>query len=177
MKINSLSIIAGDHSESRSSASAIYQIIRQRLLSTTRDNMLPLVYLLDSILKNVKGFYIDLVQEDAEKWMPTVHQKLQDAQRAKLKKVWNTWEEFKIFSTDAWKAMGRCFDSQSSNGNSVIGSTLSNVAGIARTVRYFFVCMRPRLSLVCLHEDKFTHDASLFVIFNRPTETSSCRVQ
>ena len=96
--------------------------------------MLPLVYVLDSILKNVKGFYIDMVQEDAAEWMPKVYEKLQDAQRAKLKKVWETWDKFSLFSSDAWKNMGRCFDNQSS-GKGLVGTSLSTVAGIARTVR------------------------------------------
>ena len=96
--------------------------------------MLPLVYVLDSILKNVKGFYIDLVQDDAAQWMPKVYEKLQDVQRAKLKKVWNTWEEYKLFSVDSWKNMGRCFDNQTS-GNAIAGTSLSNIAGISRTVR------------------------------------------
>lgn len=136
VKINSLTMIAGDYAESKSSAGCVYQIIKERLLSTNRDNMLPLVYLLDSILKNVRGFYIDLVQDDAVNWMPKVYHKLQDAQQAKLKKVWNTWEEFNIFSTEAWKAMGSCFDNQ---GGSILSSAVSDVAGIARTVRSFFV--------------------------------------
>ena len=126
VKINSLSIIAGDHADSKSSAQAIYMIIRKRLLSTSRDNMLPLVYVLDSILKNVKGFYVDLAQDDAASWMPTVHDKLQDNQRAKLKKVWQTWNEFNLFSTDAWKAMGNCFSQTSGK---------SSAAGIPRSVR------------------------------------------
>lgn len=125
-------MIAGDYAESKSSASSIYQIIRERLLDTSRDNMLPLVYLLDSILKNVRGFYIDIVQDDAAKWMPKVYQKLQDVQQAKLKKVWNTWEEFNIFSKEAWKAMGSCFDNQT---GSIVGSSVSDIAGISRTVR------------------------------------------
>lgn len=132
IKINSLTMIAGDYAESKSSAGSIYQVIRDRLLATSRDNMLPLVYLLDSILKNVRGFYIDIVQDDAANWMPKVYHKLQDAQQAKLKKVWNTWEEFKIFSTEAWKAMGSCFDHQS---GSILNCAVSDVAGIARTVR------------------------------------------
>lgn len=140
--------------------------------------MLPLVYVLDSILKNVKGFYIDLVQEDAEQWMPKVHHKLQDAQRARLKKVWTTWDEFKLFSTDAWKAMGRCFDSQSSNGKSVVGSSLSNVAGIARTVRYF---AGVRLFLDSVRGRRPISDKILlfcfYVSLDRRTAASSCRLQ
>jgi len=132
VKINSLSIIAGDYADSKTSANAIYQLIRHRLLTTGRDNMLPLVYVLDSILKNVKGVYVNLVQEDAAEWMSTIFHKMQDSQRAKLKKVWKTWEEFNIFSSDAWRAMGRCFDNPSI-GNSTVIST-SNVAGITRTV-------------------------------------------
>ncbi|GAX20175.1 hypothetical protein FisN_12Hh019 [Fistulifera solaris] len=130
VKINSLTMIAGDYAESKSSAASIYQVIRDRLLATNRDNMLPLVYLLDSILKNVRGFYIDIVQDDAANWIPKVYYKLQDVQQAKLKKVWVTWEEFNLFSTDAWKAMGSCFGSQS---GSILNSSLSDVAGIART--------------------------------------------
>lgn len=130
-------MIAGDYAESKSSSKEVYQIIRKRLLNTNRDNMLPLVYLLDSILKNVKGYYIDLVQDDAAKWMPMVHQKLQDAQRTKLSKVWKTWEEFQIFNSDAWKEMGRCFDNQSlvSSAKSVVGAALSSATGITRAVR------------------------------------------
>lgn len=134
-------MIAGDYAESKSSAGSIYQIIRERLLATSRDNMLPLVYLLDSILKNVRGFYIEIVQDDAANWMPMVYHKLQDAQQAKLKKVWNTWEEFKLFSTEAWKAMGSCFDNQS---GSILNSAVSDVAGIARTVRALLLCIFSR---------------------------------
>jgi pre-mRNA cleavage complex 2 protein Pcf11 len=133
-------MIAEDYADSESSAGAIYGIIRQRLLKTTRENMLPLVYVLDSILKNVKGNYVNILEKDAIDWMPIVYQKLQDAQRAKLQKVWKTWNEFKLFSTENWKAIGRCFDDRSSVASIGLPTTISQVAGITRTVRFQF-CM------------------------------------
>jgi pre-mRNA cleavage complex 2 protein Pcf11 len=162
VKINSLTMIAGDYAESKSSAASIYQVIRERLLATNRDNMLPLVYLLDSILKNVRGFFIDIVQDDAANWMPKVYCKLQDVQQAKLKKVWVTWEEFNLFSTDAWRAMGSCFGSQS---GSILNSSLSDVAGIARTVSTYYYLVRCTSVVsrdVCLtHIIHFQKDGSL----------------
>lgn len=125
-------MIADDHKESKASANAIYNVIRKRLLNTSRDNMLPLVYVLDSILKNAKGYYVEIVEADAAGWMSSVNEKLQDTQRAKLQKVWRTWNEFKIFSEESWKAMGRCFDDRASG--KAVGSTVSEVAGISRTV-------------------------------------------
>lgn len=125
-------MVAEDHLDSMASARAIYNVIRTRLLNTHRDNMLPLVYVLDSILKNVKGKYIDVVEEDAKNWMHIVYRSLLDAQRTKLEKVWKTWEEYQLFAPENWRAMGRCFDVRTSG--KVIGSYISKVAGISRTV-------------------------------------------
>jgi pre-mRNA cleavage complex 2 protein Pcf11 len=133
VKINSLTMVAEDHAETTASAKAIYDIIRKRIMSTGRDNLLPLVYVLDSILKNVKGKFIDVVEVDVAKWMPVVYRQLQKPQRAKLQKVWKTWNEFKIFSTDSWKAMGECFDEGAS-------TKATNVAGITRTVSRLLSC-------------------------------------
>jgi hypothetical protein len=56
VQINSLTMVAEDYSETRKGAKAIYNIIRERLLSATvaREKLLPLVYLVDSIIKNAK---------------------------------------------------------------------------------------------------------------------------
>jgi len=94
------------------------------------------VYVIDSILKNVKGFYISVIQEDAEKWLPIVSSKLDDEQRSRLKKVWQTWNEAHLFDVDKWKAMGRCFNAEASSGNPVAVSVLQPVAGIARMVSH-----------------------------------------
>lgn len=131
-------MIAEDYTESLASASAIYSIIRQRMLNTTnRDNILPIVYLIDSILKNVKGCFVALLEKDAIEWMPTVYQKLNEIQRVKLEKVWKTWNEFKIFSLDSWRAMGKCFAERVSGSSAAVSSftAVTEITGITRTVR------------------------------------------
>jgi pre-mRNA cleavage complex 2 protein Pcf11 len=124
-------MVAEDHAESATSARAIYSVIRHRLLSTSRDNLLPLVYLIDSILKNVKGQYIAAVEKDAQAWMSTVHGQLTTAQQAKLQRVFQTWSDARIFTPESLKIMGRCFDQRTSGR--AIGSNVTTVAGIHRT--------------------------------------------
>jgi hypothetical protein len=121
-------MVAEDHAETKASAKAIYDIIRKRIMSTSRDNLLPLVYVLDSILKNVKGKFIEVVELDVANWMPVVYRQLQKPQQAKLKKMWKGWNDFKIFSSDSWKTMGECFNDEGASTKS------TNVAGITRTV-------------------------------------------
>ena len=106
------------------------------MLNTSRDNLLPVVYVIDSILKNVKGLYLNILEKDAIEWMPIVFQKLDETQRLKLEKVWKTWDEFKLFPQESWKAIGRCFaDRSSSNAQTTSSNTISEIAGITRTVR------------------------------------------
>jgi pre-mRNA cleavage complex 2 protein Pcf11 len=112
--INTLSMIAEDYSISYpESCNNIYIAIRDLLLSkdVKPDCKLPLVYVIDSILKNAKGLYIEIMQQDIQNWMGTVYQMLQGSElaRVKLRRVWNTWNEFHIFSHDDWKQMGKCF--------------------------------------------------------------------
>lgn len=111
MKINSLSMVAEDHADSEMNAAAIYDVIRNPLVSSTisSDYKLPLVYVIDSILKNVKGKFIPVIEKDAKSWMPVVHQALPEDKRAKLKKVWNLWREAGVFEEAKWREMGQCF--------------------------------------------------------------------
>jgi pre-mRNA cleavage complex 2 protein Pcf11 len=117
IKINSLSMVAEDHADSKQSAAALYDCIRKPLVSprVSRDRKLPLVYVLDSILKNVKGEFIPLVEQDAKTWMPVVYQVLPEDQRAKLKRVWNMWRDVNLFSLEHWKQMGECFSAPVNN--------------------------------------------------------------
>jgi pre-mRNA cleavage complex 2 protein Pcf11 len=131
VKINTLSMIAEDYSDYAKHARTIYQIIRNHLLQTSTENMLPLVYVLDSILKNAKGSYISLVEKDAVTWLPAVYKRLSDLQRGKLEKVYKTWNEFKIFSPEAYKAMGACFETKAVDKT---GGITTQVAGIPRMV-------------------------------------------
>lgn len=135
--INSLSMVAEDHATSKSSASKIYGCIRSKLQTVSSDRKLPLVYVIDSILKNVKGLYISLIEKDAKVWLPDVYRALRDdARRSKLKKVWRTWKEFKIFQESCWKDMGTCFgpskqEEESKNIKEEISSAVGGSASAA----------------------------------------------
>jgi hypothetical protein len=121
-------MVAEDHAESRKNASAIYAAIRKPLVAkkVPGDRKLPLVYVLDSILKNVKGKYIAIIEKDVKAWMPVVHQALSDEKRAKLRKVWNLWKDAGVFSESSWKEMGSCFSASSEADQS--SGPVSNVA-------------------------------------------------
>ncbi|KAL7557156.1 hypothetical protein ACA910_002436 [Epithemia clementina (nom. ined.)] len=131
VKISSLSMVSEDYSDSMTASKKLYKIIRERIMRSSRERLLPLVYLIDSILKNAKGHFIKIVENDAENWLPLVFQKLSENQKHKLQKVWKTWGDTNLFEAAKLKVMGRCFDRSS---NSSIKQTISTeVAGITRT--------------------------------------------
>jgi hypothetical protein len=141
VKINSLSMVAEDHADSSRSAAAIYDIIRQPLVSPNvhSDRKLPLVYVIDSILKNVKGEFIPTIENDAKNWMPIVFKALPDDKRVKLKKVWNLWKDAKVFSsTEKWEEMGHCFSGTDGNGGDIVDNPVLKSAGINFGVRCFY---------------------------------------
>lgn len=109
--INSLSMVAEDFKDSKKAAASLYGCIRDLLMSRSiaADRKLPLVYLIDSILKNVKGQYIPLVDSDAKEWLAVAHDVVSDEQKKKIRRVWNSWREFRLFGEESLKAMGRCF--------------------------------------------------------------------
>ena len=133
-------MIAEDHANSKEASKKIYECIRTKLLFANGDHKLPIIYVIDSILKNARGCYIGLFEDDAKSWMKSVYRALPDeTRRTKLKKVWNTWKDFSLFSIEKWRAMGECFDGSASSGeksprsSSPLGGTLA--AGIPRSVR------------------------------------------
>ena len=123
IKINSLSMAAEDFASSHKSATTIYKCILSRLIDTkttpgggisSPNRKLPLVYVLDSLLKNVGGVYIDIIQDDAANWMRIVYDifdtNKKEDEKARLKKVWNTWKEFGVIKDiDKWIEIGQCF--------------------------------------------------------------------
>lgn len=135
--INSLTMVAEDHADSQDSAQKVYDCIRGQLLSASGDHKLPLMYVIDSILKNARGCYIKMFEDDAGSWMASVYRSLpDDVTRAKLKKVYKTWSDFSLFPLDKWKAMGECFqdDDNTAKSRSSDKGGGSIVAGIPRTV-------------------------------------------
>eukprot|EP00522_Entomoneis_paludosa_P004078 CAMPEP_0172473720 /NCGR_PEP_ID=MMETSP1065-20121228/68996_1 /TAXON_ID=265537 /ORGANISM="Amphiprora paludosa, Strain CCMP125" /LENGTH=611 /DNA_ID=CAMNT_0013231895 /DNA_START=42 /DNA_END=1878 /DNA_ORIENTATION=+ len=137
VKISSLSMMAEDFSDSKQGAKMIYNIIRERLMNTsTREKqLLPLIYLLDSIVKNAKGHFIPIVEGDAHVWISHAWNQLRNAEPLKLKlqKVWKTWNDGKIFDAQQLKVMGQCFDAANKN-NQTQSIPSTEVAGISRTV-------------------------------------------
>lgn len=137
--INTLSMIAEDYSNAFPlSCTKIYTAIKDMLTSkqVKPDCKLPLVYVVDSILKNVKGLYIDIMKDDIQNWMQHVYDSLSgdELSRSKLRKVWNTWNDFHIFNEEDWKRMGQCFlrdDVRPQFGKSASDVQLS-AAGIER---------------------------------------------
>ena len=117
--INSLSMAAEDFASSPNSASTIHDCICSRLIDRTSPGIsspnrkIPLVYVLDSLLKNVKGVYINIIQDNAATWMSTVYNMFDEAnmecEKASLRKVWNTWKEFGVIDDNKWRQIGQCF--------------------------------------------------------------------
>lgn len=145
MLINALTMVAEDHADSKESARKVYECIRNQLLAARGDHILPVMYVLDSILKNARGYYIQLFTNDATEWMRSVYLSLpNEATRAKLKKVYKTWSDFNLFPLDVWNAVGECLNDDNINDTRInvvasssgtVGGTI--VAGIPRAVRYF----------------------------------------
>jgi CID domain len=141
-------MVAEDHADSRGSARQIYNVIRNRLVTTSNSsNLLPLVYVLDSILKNVKGQYVRVIEDDAASWLGDVYRKLPDLQKQKLKKVYQTWVDARLFKEQRLKAMGRCLEAGGGPGGASVANQSSSsalsgglrtaiVAGITRAVRF-----------------------------------------
>lgn len=125
-------MVAEDFSDREASTKKIYKVIRDRLLMAEPSSyVLPVMYVLDSILKNnhkqQPQIFRSLVEQDAAEWMPKLHNRLDAHHRVKLQKVWKTWynDTFRLFEETTWKTMGQCFTESQA------------VAGIARTVRSF----------------------------------------
>ena len=137
--INSLSVVAEDFADSLPAARALYNVIREYLLETKPANLLPVVYVIDSILKNARGKFIELIQKDAQHWMPLVHTQLTTLQQAKLERVYKTWQDTNLFTQEALRIIGRCFSLNRTSSHKVATSrnnplaTTTIVAGIPRT--------------------------------------------
>lgn len=136
--INSLSMAAEDFESSPKSATVIFNCIRSRLVDCkiSPDRKLPLVYVLDSLLKNVKGVYINIILGDAADWLTAVYNIFDKArkedEKARLKKVWNSWKQFGVITDEErWRQIGQCFSTTESSGGDPAASAAPN-SSIAR---------------------------------------------
>jgi len=89
--INALTRIA---EENKHVSPAIAFVLESRILNAEPDKKLPLVYLLDSILKNVKNPYLDLFAVRVPKLMPRVYASCTTDVRARLRKLVSTWPPY-----------------------------------------------------------------------------------
>lgn len=126
-------MVAEDHADSTRNAEALYNIIRESLLSADVhcDRKLPLVYVVDSILKNVKGKFIPIIGRDASSWLPVVNASLPIEKRSKLEKVWILWKNTNVFARDDWESMGKCFSENKRNGSEVKTCSKLEKAGLS----------------------------------------------
>eukprot|EP00128_Syssomonas_multiformis_P016973 Colp12_sorted_trinity150504_noHs@24391 len=93
--INHLTILAG---ENLSAAEVIVDCIHRRLQHAPPEKKLPFLYLLDSILKNIKGRYIDIVAKVAVNLFMDNFQKVDSNTQQAFLKVRKTWES--VFSPE-----------------------------------------------------------------------------
>lgn len=126
-------MVAEDHAQNTKAANAIYRCIQQPLLQGPKEIKLPLVYVIDSILKNVKGCFTIIIQNDAKHWMPLVYTQINQEQKEKLKKTWTSWKEFQIFNDSTWREMGACFLTNDGVAQLAATSSSSSNGGIARS--------------------------------------------
>ncbi|KAL9188463.1 hypothetical protein ACHAXT_006841 [Thalassiosira profunda] len=136
--INSLSMAAEDFAASPASAKTIHECIRTRLVDRTMspDRKLPLVYVMDSLLKNVKGTYVGIIADGAAEWMATVYdifdKARKDDEKNRLKKVWNTWRnQGAIKDEEKWRQIGKCF-AEADEKEKAAAEAKTSAAGIVR---------------------------------------------
>jgi pre-mRNA cleavage complex 2 protein Pcf11 len=133
LTVNSLSTIAEDYADSKIGADAVYQCLRKPLVDerVSIDRKIPLLMAIDSILKNCKGYFISMVEEDAKHWVPLLHDRLPPGKpRETLERVWKIWREMGIFPESSWKQMGTCFLSNTGISKFQVASSTINLEHI-----------------------------------------------
>ena len=74
------------------------------------DRKIPLLMAIDSVLKNCKGYYTAMIEEDAKHWVPLLYDRLPSGKpRETLERVWKIWRDAGIFPESSWKQIGSCF--------------------------------------------------------------------
>ncbi|KAJ3279278.1 hypothetical protein HK104_001590 [Borealophlyctis nickersoniae] len=87
--ITNLTIIA---QENLSAASAIVQAIEDQMRNAQPKQKLPVLYLLDSICKNVGGVYISLFARNVVRVFSSAYQAVDKEDKLKFQRVLNTWK-------------------------------------------------------------------------------------
>ena len=100
--INMLTMLSEDYKDSK--APQIVRCIEQRLRTVSADKKLPLLYLLDSICKNVGQIYIQLFTQNIVSTFCDVFEKVDEKTRLSLYKLRQTWSSIfpagKLYAVD-----------------------------------------------------------------------------
>ena len=100
--INMLTMLSEDYKDTK--APQIVRCIEQRLHSVTADKKLPLLYLLDSICKNVGHIYISLFTQNIVSTFCDTFEKVDEKTRLSLYKLRQTWNSIfparKLYAID-----------------------------------------------------------------------------
>jgi len=93
--INALTMLA---EENKHNAHIISQTIDDRIESNNNEMKLPVLYLKDSILKNVGGAYIKAFSKNLFKSFCTAFNLVDDQNKQALVHLFNTWKGSELFS-------------------------------------------------------------------------------
>ena len=100
--INMLTMLSEDYKDSK--APQIVRCIEQRLHSVSADKKLPLLYLLDSICKNVGHIYVTLFTQNIVSTFCETFEKVDEKTRLSLYKLRQTWSSIfparKLYAID-----------------------------------------------------------------------------
>ncbi|XP_014235867.1 pre-mRNA cleavage complex 2 protein Pcf11-like isoform X2 [Trichogramma pretiosum] len=88
--INMLTQLAEDYIEY---ASAIVAAVEVHLLKVRNEIKLPVLYLIDSIVKNLGGSYLELFSKNIVQTFCKVFEKVDESTRSKMWKLRNTWND------------------------------------------------------------------------------------
>jgi hypothetical protein len=113
--INTLTMIAEDYAPLERSASELYNLIRDMLLNpkVAAGRKLPLIYVIDSILKNAKGQYVPIIERTASEWINATCKVLKnnEGERDKFRRIFYSWRDAGIFQTVPMELMLDAFES------------------------------------------------------------------
>ncbi|RWS00845.1 pre-mRNA cleavage complex 2 protein Pcf11-like isoform X1 [Dinothrombium tinctorium] len=135
--INMLTMLADDYKDT--AAPEIVKCIEQRMHSVSPDKKLPLLYLMDSICKNINGVYVKLFTQNIVSTFCHVFEKADEKTRLSLYKLRQTWNDIfparKLYAVDvriqqsldpAWPVTAQKPDNVSAPGKSGTDHANSN---------------------------------------------------
>lgn len=147
--ISMLTMLADDYKDSGSED--IVRCIESRLHEVSSDKKLPLLYLMDSICKNIRGKYIELFTQNIVSNFCHVFEKADEKTRLSLYKLRQTWVEIfpsrKLYAVDvrirdidpAWPVTAPKPEDAKSKQSNTKESTLSKSSSVAKAQQQVYL--------------------------------------